>query len=94
MGGHDAAVSLGPMLELPHLALAAIVGPLPARVGRRAANVKLTPVVIAVSIMRRQDHIVPAEVDRFLGTEPGVVHHREQGDQPRSAQPLGAHRLQ
>src|SRR5215469_15091852 len=41
MGGHDAAVSLGPVLELSRLALAAIVGPLAARVGRRAANVRL-----------------------------------------------------
>ena len=70
MGGHDAAVSLGPMLELSYLAHAAIVGPLAARVGRDAADVELVPVVIVVVIMRRQDHIVPAEVDRFLGGSP------------------------
>jgi hypothetical protein len=38
VGGHDAAVSLGPVLELSHLAHAAIVGPLAARIGRRAAK--------------------------------------------------------
>ena len=81
-------------VSVSHLAHAAIVGPLAARVGRRAANVEFAPVVIIASIMRRQDHIVPAEVDCFLGTEPGVVHDCEEGDQPRSAPLLSAHRLQ
>src|SRR5262245_41800585 len=49
MGGHDTAVSLGTVLELPRLAHAAIVGPLAARVGRRAADVQLAPVVIVGS---------------------------------------------
>ena len=42
MGGHDAAVSLSTVLELSHLAHAAIVVPLAARIGCRPANVQLT----------------------------------------------------
>src|SRR5437763_793260 len=54
MGGHDTAVSLGTVLELSHLAHAAIVGPLAARIGCRAVNVQLPPVVIIGPITRRQ----------------------------------------
>src|SRR5262249_50714507 len=39
MGGHDAAVSLGPVLELSSLPGTPVVRPLAARIGRRAANV-------------------------------------------------------
>src|SRR5215472_10933103 len=94
VGRHYAAVSLSPVLELARFARASVVGPLAARIRRRAANVQLAPVVIVwrslpllallVPASGRQDHVVPAEVDGFLGPKPGVVHHREEGNQPRA----------
>jgi hypothetical protein len=91
MDRYDAAVSFSPMLELPSLPRAAVVGPLAARIGRCAADVQLTPVFIVGSVRQRKNHVVRLKIDRFLGTEPGVVHHREERDQPRSARLLGAH---
>src|SRR5690348_6183072 len=94
MRGHDTAVTLGPVLELPPLSWTAVVGPLTARIGRCAAYVQFALVVICGSARRRQDHVVGHEIDSFLGTEPGVVHDREEGDEPRPAWLLGAHCLQ
>jgi hypothetical protein len=34
------------------------------------------------------------KVDRFLGAQPCVVHHREECDEPRTARLLGAHCVQ
>jgi hypothetical protein len=88
MGGHNAAVSLGPVLELPSLPRTPVVRPLAARVGRRAAEVQLAPILIVGSAPRRQDHVLRSEVDRFLGAEPRVVQRREEGDEPRAARLL------
>jgi len=101
MGGHDPSVSLGPVLELPPLPRAAVVSPFAARIRGSAVEVQLAPVLVIQPVLlllaalvphlRRQDDVVGAQVDGFLGTEPGVVHDREEGDEPRPAGLLGAY---
>ena len=104
VGRHDAGVALGPVLELPPLSrdcrrrstrclrrglrCAGAARPSP---GRPAA-----PATAGCPRPRsgREDQIVLAEVDGFLGTEPGVVHDREEGDEPWPAGLLGTDRGQ
>src|SRR5258705_13420018 len=103
MSRHHAAVSLCPVLELPPFSRAPVISPLAACIRRRSAKMQLAPVLslwrtlpfltVLVPRLRRKDHVVLVEVDGFLGTESRVVHHREEGDEPRSAGLLGVHCL-
>jgi len=51
-------------------------------------------VVYVVSLRGGEDDVVRAEVDRFLRPQAGVVHDREECDEPRPAWLLGSHGLQ
>jgi hypothetical protein len=82
------------VLELPPFALIAVIGPVAAGIGRRSAQAQLAPLFIAlcvVSARGREDDIVHAEVDRFLRTQPGVIHDREECDESGPAWLLLAH---
>jgi len=78
VGQHDAAIALGPVLQLSSFPRAPIVGPLAARIRRCAANVQLAPVLVVKRVeplpavlipnLWRQDQVVRREVDRFLST--------------------------
>jgi hypothetical protein len=82
MGRHDPSVTLGSVLQLPPLPRAPVISPLAARIGRCGAQMQLAPVAIVGRVLpqvafgvpypRRQDDVVGAEVDGFLGTQPGV----------------------
>jgi hypothetical protein len=104
VSGHDAGVALGPVLELPPLPQASVVGPFAARIWGGGAEVQFAPVLVlgwvlpllvfGVPYPGREDQVVGAEVDGFLGAEPGVVHHREERDQPWPVGLLGLHSIE
>ena len=96
MDRHDPAVTLGTVLELSALALTSVIGPVPACVGRSSAQVQLAPLVVMCMLwrLRREEDIVRAEIDGFFRAQRGVVHHREECDQPWPTWVLGSHCLQ
>src|SRR5215470_8994551 len=101
MGGHDAGVSLGPVLELPAFPRAAVVGPFATRVRGSTTEVQLAPILVIRRVLPLmafgvpsagwQEHVVGAQIGGLFGTEPGVVHDREEGNEPWPAGLLGAH---
>ena len=104
MSGHHADVSLRPVLELPPFPWATVISPLASRIGCCGAKVQLAPALrlwrilplltFLVPRLRRKDHVVLVQVDGFFGTQPRVVHHRQEGDEPWPAWLLGAPRVQ
>jgi hypothetical protein len=84
MGGHDTAVAICAVLELPPLTRTPVISPLAARVGCCITKVQLAPVVIVRGVMpfltvfvphlRWQHDVIMVEVDSFLRAKPCVVH--------------------
>ena len=81
MGRHDAAVALGPMLELSSLPRAPVVGPLPARIGRCAADVQLAPVLVLGRVGALLVVLVPMSA-AAAGLRRLLVHHARQYRSP------------
>src|SRR5215470_13195992 len=75
MGGHDAGVSLGPVLELPAFPRAAVVGPFATRIRGSTTEVQLAPVLVIRRVLPLmafgvpsagwQEHVVGAQIGGF-----------------------------
>jgi len=73
---HDPGVACRPALQIPGLVDFAVVRPLAAYLGRGRVHPDFAPTG------RRENGVLDAERDRFLGPEPGVVERREERCEP------------